>query len=162
MATTTPSALCTAFEGLIAGLTPVGTLIEKTRLTYETTGDRNSHKDWEERPEGDIDRNFQLDLDLGDFVMYGNRFEQHVQANLVIEVGHVLGNWKASRNRKLMDVAQIISQLTWPANKNTITGLHGVQPTVQVSGQLVKDGKFMITRITADIQFAIAANYGGS
>lgn len=158
MATTTPDAICTAFEALIGDLTPAGADIG-AETAFETTGDRNSHKEWEERPEGDIDRNFQVDLDLGEFVMFGNTAEQHVRANLVIEVGHVLGNFKASRNRKLKDIAQIISQITWPANKPT--GSHGVQPEIQVSGQLIKAGKFMITRITADIQFAIAANYGG-
>jgi hypothetical protein len=159
MATTTPDAICTAFETLIGDLTPAGAAIDGAEVVFETTGDRNSHKDWEERPEGDIDRNFQIDLDMGDFVMFGNRFEQHVLAEIVIEVGHVLGNWKASRNRKLKDIAQIISQITWPANKPT--GSHGVHPEIQVSSQLVKGGKFVITRITAEIKFAIPANYGG-
>lgn len=160
--TTTPAALCTAIESLITGLTPAGSAVGGTETAYATTGDRETHKTWGERPDGDIDRNFQVDLNAFEFVMFGNRAEQHVAAALVIEIGHTVGRFRECRNRRLQDTTQIVSQLTWPQNARTISGLLSVKPNATISVQKIKDGKFFLSRIEIPIVFSISANYGGT
>jgi hypothetical protein len=163
LATTTPAAVITAIETLIEGLTPSGDVIQGMEKKYKATSDRLSHTPWEARQAGDIDRKFQIsEFEIETMEMFGNTAEQAINASLVIEVGHMTGNFRESRNRRLLDVYQIASQLTWPPNHDAISGLHAIFPTVAVAITPIQDGKFVVSTMGFTARLMIDANYGGS
>lgn len=162
MATTTPDAVIIAIEALIVGLRPAGADIKGQSNEYVVTGDRDSHVDWETRSEGNVDRHFQItEFEPVEFVTFGGG-ERDITANLVVQVGHIAGNFAVTRNRRVNDIYQLIVQLTRPANHDAISGLHAIFPNLSSDAAPIKDGKYVVTTLGFPAQFALSANYGGS
>lgn len=164
MATTTPTAVITAIKALIEGLTPSGgTEIQGMEKEYQPANDRESHMPWESRAEGGIDRHFQItEFEIQGFRMLGNTAERDVTAGLVLEIGHMVGNYAESLDRRWLDTYQLVAQLTWPPNIDDISGLQAIPADdVSVAITSVKNGQYLITTMGFTALFSLPANYGG-
>ena len=146
MATTTATAMRTAFETIILALTPAGTA--HGRAAFQKA---SPHRSWDQRSKSDIDREFTIDdIKLGEVLEFGINTEYDYNATMMVTIGHAItGDANTGIGRREDDVMQIAEALH--KKTNYPSGVHLVIPNG--SSSTVENEKFWITIISFRLKF---------
>ena len=147
--TTTITAIRTALEATISGLTPVGTAYGRTAFVRSS-----EFISWDDKPESDIDREFSIgDVPPGDPMQFGIISEILYDTSFEITVGHAIpDDHYAGIARRDDDLTQIAQALN--AKSNFPASVYLIRTA---SDPMIKiDGDFWITRIRFRIIYSRA------
>lgn len=160
MANTTPAAVLSALATLIEGLDPAGgeIAIGGARATYSHVNTTKWREDPEQMPGSGVDRKFVLRYRPGPVDIEGLSTTNVHQVEIDLGIGHQVGDWDDSRDRKDKDLAQLVTQLAREDNRPSgvwrIGFLHHTE-------QLAQDATFWWTWLTFEAVVAVSSDYGG-
>jgi hypothetical protein len=160
MANTTPADVLSSLATLIEGLDPAGgeIAVGGSRSSYSQVNATKWREDPEQMPGSGIDRRFVLRYRPGPVEVEGLSTTNVHRVELDIGIGHQVGQWDESRDRKDKDIAQLVTQLIREEHRPTgvwrIACLHH-------SEQLAHDATFWWTWITFEAVVAVSSDYGG-
>jgi|GEM_PF-2819163 len=164
MNNTTPDAIITAINTFLEdGLTPAGGTAVGNKTAYEVIDDDDFRPDPEYLAEAELDRQFLcLDIEPNELDLEGLSQSNVHSGILTLVIGHQIGGYEASRDRKLKDVHQIITQLVRVIFDTTYapSGVHRIH-FLDSSTDVIRDGTYFWTVIKFDITYAMSADYGG-
>jgi hypothetical protein len=157
---TTPDAMLESLADVVIGLTPAGGHeqgIGTERLYQKTQGD-----DWvldqEDAPETELDRHFTFyNVQPQEVKILGGCEYDMWTGEVDLIVGHQIGEFRAARSRRDLDVHQLISQLI--DGDSYPTGVHKIR-LVSTDMTEIKDGLYWVTLIRFNIHYKLATQFG--
>jgi hypothetical protein len=159
MNNTTPSAVCSALETLLTGLTPAGGTTVGNKSTYSMIEDTDYIEDPDTTPEAELDRQIAIHgLEIDSVLNPSIATHNQIVAMMDVCIGHQLADYRDARDRRDKDVLQIASQLIREENRPT-----GVLLIDFLSGTtaIVHNGLYWWTILNFRIQYYALSTYGG-
>lgn len=145
---------------MIAGLDPSGgeTVYEKS--AYAVIEDTNYAEDPDILEESELDRQFQIHgIIPASMSIEGMTTTNVCNGSFQIAIGHILGDYRDSRDRRDKDLQQIVAQVIHLDNKPS--GVHSIRH-LDTSTRLIREGTYFWTVMEFAITYSAAADYGGS
>lgn len=163
MNNTTPDAIISAIETFLADLIPAGGTAVGNKDAYAVIADEDFVLNPESLAEAELDRQFMcLDIEPNEIDLEGLSQSNMHSGILTIVIGHQIGDYGPSRDRKLKDVHQIISQMIRLTHDTEYapTGVNRIH-FISSSTDLIREGTYFWSTIRFDITYAMSADYGG-
>lgn len=160
MANTTPADVLSSLATLIEGLDPAGgeITIGGARSTYSQVNATKWREDPEQMPGSGIDRKFVLRYRPGPVDIQGLTTRNVHRVEVDLGIGHQVGQWDDSRDRKDKDITQLITQLIREDNRPT--GVWRIEYLTHTE-QLAQDATYWWTWITFGAVVAVSSDFGG-
>jgi hypothetical protein len=162
-----PDVFYKALEDFIEGLEPAGGLEQGAGVEarYKVAADEDYKDGFELSTESDIDRQFMIPGVVPDSV----ELVCGISANLFtgsfeLDIGHMVGDYRASRDRRDKDTQQLIAQLMREDNFADVDGIATGAFKIRFesySRTMIKDGRYWQTTITFSFTYHTDSNYGG-
>lgn len=163
MTNTTPSSICSAIHTLITNLTPIGTTPTSgagTETAFGIVADDIFTGNPDDQPEADLDRQYMVDgVESDSVAIMGGITSNLVVGTFTVSIGHQIGYYRDSRDRRANDILQIITQLI--KNANRPTGVNWIRHKDTKTAVIGESKAFWWTVITFNIEYFASNNYGG-
>jgi len=162
MNNTTPSAICDSIETLIAGLTPSGGTDVGGKDAFAKIDEVDYNEDPEELATSELDRQFMIHGVVPDSIVTPGQTAHNTSlATVEIAIGHMVGDYEASRDRRDKDLQQIIAQVI--RSENRPEGVLLIKTEGRASGpDLVKQGTYWWTVLAFLVEYFTDPDYGGA
>lgn len=159
MINTTPADVRAAIEAKISGLTPSGGTSVGTESSYHAIEPQDYQEDPELLAETDLDRGFVIHgLVPKEIRLYSGLTSTVYTDQFDVCIGHQIGEYDTSMDRRDKDTRQLISQVI--RNDNRPSGVHVVR-FVGSDYRFFQDGLYTWTTLTFEATYAVSSNYGG-